>query len=106
MFRSFKKLIKNILFLIFNRIFISRFAELTTKVFISSSIPVHLFSTVCPTPLVSFATILYGGAAGVMVTASHNPKEDNGYKVYWGNGSQVITPHDDNILDEVWSCLR
>lgn len=83
-----------------------RFAELTTKVFISSSIPVHLFSTVCPTPLVSFATILYGATAGVMVTASHNPKEDNGYKVYWGNGSQVITPHDDNILDEVWSCLH
>ncbi|CAH0714695.1 unnamed protein product, partial [Brenthis ino] len=82
-----------------------RFAELTAKVFISSSIPVHLFSSVCPTPLVSFATILYGATAGVMVTASHNPKDDNGYKVYWSNGSQVITPHDDNILDEIWSCM-
>ncbi|XP_039751581.1 phosphoglucomutase-2 [Pararge aegeria] len=83
-----------------------RFAELTAKVFVSSSIPVQLFSEVCPTPFVSFATILYGAAAGVMVTASHNPKEDNGYKVYWGNGSQVITPHDDNILEEIWTCLN
>ncbi|XP_041988185.1 phosphoglucomutase-2 isoform X1 [Aricia agestis] len=82
-----------------------RFAELTAKVFVSASVPVHLFSNVCPTPFVSFATILYGAAAGVMVTASHNPKDDNGYKVYWRNGSQVITPHDDNILDEIWSCL-
>lgn len=82
-----------------------RFAELTTKVFISSSIPVHLFSMVCPTPLVSFGTIMYGAAAGVMVTASHNPKEDNGYKVYWSNGSQIISPHDDNILDEILQCL-
>ncbi|XP_052748766.1 phosphopentomutase [Galleria mellonella] len=82
-----------------------RFAELTAKVFVSASIPVHLFSAVCPTPYVSFATILYGAAAGVMVTASHNPKDDNGYKVYWGNGSQIITPHDDNILDEIRHCL-
>ncbi|KPI92939.1 Phosphoglucomutase-2 [Papilio xuthus] len=82
-----------------------RFAELTANVFISASIPVHLFSKVCPTPFVSFATIMYGAGAGVMVTASHNPREDNGYKVYWGNGSQVIGPHDDNILDEIWQCL-
>ncbi|KAG6449374.1 hypothetical protein O3G_MSEX006032 [Manduca sexta] len=82
-----------------------RFAELTAKVFISASIPVHLFSAVCPTPLVSFGTILYDAAAGVMVTASHNPKEDNGYKVYWGNGSQIIPPHDENILDEILQCL-
>ncbi|CAG4949370.1 unnamed protein product [Colias eurytheme] len=83
-----------------------RFAELTAKVFVSSSIPVYLFSSVCPTPLVSYATILYGTAGGVMVTASHNPREDNGYKVYWGNGSQVIAPHDDNILDEILQCLE
>ncbi|KAL4710591.1 hypothetical protein ACJJTC_003227 [Scirpophaga incertulas] len=82
-----------------------RFAELTAKVFTSSSIPVHIFSMVCPTPLVSFATILYHAAAGIMVTASHNPKEDNGYKVYWGNGSQIITPHDDNVLEEILHCL-
>lgn len=82
-----------------------RFALLTAKVFISSSIPVHIFSKVCATPLVSFGTILYGAAAGVMVTASHNPKQDNGYKVYWGNGCQIITPHDDNILEEIEQCL-
>ncbi|CAG4985609.1 unnamed protein product [Parnassius apollo] len=82
-----------------------RFAELTAKVFVSASIPVHLFSRVCPTPYVSFATIMYRAAGGVMVTASHNPKEDNGYKIYWSNGSQVITPHDDNILYEIWHCL-
>ncbi|VVC88142.1 unnamed protein product [Leptidea sinapis] len=82
-----------------------RFAELTAKVFTSASIPVCLFSSVCPTPLVSFTTIVLDAAAGVMVTASHNPKEDNGYKVYWGNGSQIITPHDDNILEEILNCL-
>ncbi|CAG9579040.1 unnamed protein product [Danaus chrysippus] len=82
-----------------------RFAELTAKVFVSSSIPVHLFSEVCPTPLVSYATISYGAAVGIMVTASHNPKDDNGYKVYWSNGSQIIAPHDENILEEIYSCL-
>ncbi|XP_050347303.1 phosphopentomutase [Nymphalis io] len=82
-----------------------RFAELTAKVFVSASIPVHLFSEVCPTPLVSFGTIMYGAAVGIMVTASHNPKGDNGYKVYWSNGSQIIDPHDQNILEEIWSCL-
>ncbi|CAB3222630.1 unnamed protein product [Arctia plantaginis] len=82
-----------------------RFAELTAKVFISSSIPVHIFSEVCATPLVSFGTIFYGAAAGVMITASHNPREDNGYKVYWGNGCQILTPHDDNILEEIEQCL-
>ncbi|KAL0881164.1 hypothetical protein ABMA27_002279 [Loxostege sticticalis] len=82
-----------------------RFAELTAKVFISSSIPVHLFTAVCPTPLVSFASILYHAAAGVMVTASHNPKEDNGYKVFWGNCCQIISPHDDNVLEEIEQCL-
>ncbi|XP_063893505.1 phosphopentomutase [Helicoverpa armigera] len=82
-----------------------RFAELTAKVFISSSIPVHMFTEVCATPLVSFGTILYNSVAGVMVTASHNPKEDNGYKVYWRNGCQIISPHDDNVLDEIMQCL-
>ncbi|KAI8422777.1 hypothetical protein MSG28_006522 [Choristoneura fumiferana] len=83
-----------------------RFAELTARVFVCSSVPVQLFSAVCPTPLVSFATLLRGAAGGVMVTASHNPKEDNGYKVYWGNGSQVTSPHDDNILQEITQCLH
>lgn len=82
-----------------------RFAELTAKVFVDAKMPVHIFSAVCPTPFVSFATILYEAAAGVMVTASHNPKEDNGYKVYWNNGSQIITPYDDEILDEILQSL-
>ncbi|XP_060803872.1 phosphopentomutase [Amyelois transitella] len=82
-----------------------RFAELTAKVFVSAAIPVHLFSSECHTPLVSFGTVLYDACAGVMVTASHNPKEDNGYKVYWGNGSQIISPHDDLVLEEILRCL-
>lgn len=83
-----------------------RFADLTAKVFLSASIPVHMFTEVCATPLVSFGTILYNAVAGVMVTASHNPKEDNGYKVYWRNGCQIISPHDDNVLEEIKQCLE
>ncbi|KAJ8721282.1 hypothetical protein PYW07_002057 [Mythimna separata] len=82
-----------------------RFAELTAQVFLSSSIPVHIFTEVCATPLVSFGTILYNAVAGVMVTASHNPKEDNGYKVYWRNGCQIIAPHDEYVLEEIKQCL-
>lgn len=82
-----------------------RFAELTAQVFLTSSIPVHIFTEVCATPLVSFGTILYNAAAGVMVTASHNPKEDNGYKVYWRNGCQIISPHDEYVLEEIKQCL-
>ena len=48
-----------------------------------------LFSKICPTPWVAFGTRYYQAAAGIMVTASHNPKQDNGYKVYWDNGAQV-----------------
>lgn len=83
-----------------------RFAELTTKVFVDSSIKVCLFGNVCPTPWVSFAVKLYGAAAGVMVTASHNPKEDNGYKVYWNTAAQIIGPHDKNIEDSILESLE
>lgn len=82
-----------------------KFAELTAKVFVSSSIPVHMFRDVVATPLVSFGTIHYNAIAGVMVTASHNPREDNGYKVYWKNGCQILSPHDYNVLDEIKQCL-
>ncbi|KAH9644102.1 hypothetical protein HF086_015432 [Spodoptera exigua] len=82
-----------------------KFAELTAKVFVSSSIPVHMFREVVATPLVSFGTIHYNAVAGVMVTASHNPREDNGYKVYWRNGCQILSPHDDNVLEEIKQCL-
>jgi phosphoglucomutase / phosphopentomutase len=67
-----------------------RFAELTAAAFVQKDIPVYLYSDLCPTPFVPFAVSLFGCAAGVMVTASHNPKEDNGYKVYWENSAQVI----------------
>ncbi|KAF4524356.1 hypothetical protein B566_EDAN007532 [Ephemera danica] len=74
-----------------------RFAELATVAFLSEGIPVYLYSQLCPTPFVPFAVSLNGCVAGVMVTASHNPKDDNGYKVYWDNGAQIIPPHDKNI---------
>ncbi|OQV17026.1 Phosphoglucomutase-2 [Hypsibius exemplaris] len=75
----------------------ARFAQLTAAVFLSQSIPVFLYSKICPTPFVPFAVLQLRCSAGVMVTASHNPKEDNGYKVYWENGAQITAPHDKGI---------
>ncbi|CAB3402013.1 unnamed protein product [Caenorhabditis bovis] len=75
-----------------------RFAELAANVFIRNNIPVYLFSEVSPTPVVSWATIHLKCDAGLIITASHNPKEDNGYKAYWSNGAQIIGPHDDEIV--------
>ena len=72
-------------------------AHLTAAVFLSQRIPVRLFSQHCPTPLVPFAIRHYGLAAGVMITASHNPAADNGYKLYWSNSAQIIPPHDAHI---------
>lgn len=66
-----------------------RFARLAAAAFLNAGIPVYLFGKIVPTPFVPFTVIQLGAAAGVMVTASHNPKEDNGYKVYWENGAQV-----------------
>ncbi|CAD6241646.1 GSCOCG00009322001-RA-CDS [Cotesia congregata] len=74
-----------------------RFAELTAAIFISNKIRVYLYSKVCPTPYIPFGVQKYKCAAGIMITASHNPKEDNGYKVYWENGAQIISPHDKGI---------
>ncbi|RNF18949.1 putative phosphomannomutase-like protein [Trypanosoma conorhini] len=74
-----------------------RFAELSANVFLNAGIRTRLFGQVVPTPFVPFSIRLFGCVAGVMVTASHNPKEDNGYKVYWSNGAQIIPPHDKNI---------
>lgn len=65
------------------------FAEYASNVFIQNGIGVYLFSKVVPTPVTSFATVSLKCHAGLMVTASHNPKEDNGYKAYWSNGAQV-----------------
>lgn len=74
-----------------------RFAELTTALFLHRGYRVHLFSAVTPTPFVPFAVKKWKCAAGIMVTASHNPKEDNGYKVYGWNGSQIVSPVDKSI---------
>ncbi|XP_068120744.1 glucose 1,6-bisphosphate synthase [Hyperolius riggenbachi] len=75
-----------------------RLAKLTAAVFLSRGAQVYLFSRYVPTPFVPYAVQKLGAVAGVMVTASHNRKEDNGYKVYWENGAQVISPHDKEIL--------
>ena len=75
----------------------SRWAALTAGVFLRAGVPVYLFNTTVPTPYVPFTILTKRAAAGVMVTASHNPKWDNGYKVYWSNGSQILSPTDKNI---------
>lgn len=74
-----------------------RFAELSACVFLTDGIPVWLYSKTVATPFVPFAVKELNCLAGIMVTASHNPKEDNGYKVYWTNSAQIISPHDKNI---------
>lgn len=74
-----------------------RWARLASGVFLRADIPVYLFQTTTPTPFVPFTVVKVGAAAGVMVTASHNPKWDNGYKVYWANGAQILSPHDKHI---------
>ncbi|XP_056135505.1 phosphoglucomutase-2 [Lampris incognitus] len=74
-----------------------RFSSLAAAVFISQGVPVYLFSDITPTPFVPFTVSHLGLCAGIMVTASHNPKQDNGYKVYWENGAQIVSPHDKGI---------
>lgn len=83
-----------------------RFAELSSCVFLNADIPVYLYSEMVATPFIPFAISNMNLLAGVMVTASHNPKEDNGYKVYWSNGAQIISPHDKNIQAEILENLR
>lgn len=78
-----------------------KFAEHVADIFASNNFIVYLFDDLRPTPELSFAIRELGCQSGVMVTASHNPKEYNGYKAYWDDGSQVTTPHDVNIIDEV-----
>ncbi|MEQ9426461.1 MAG: phospho-sugar mutase [Cyclobacteriaceae bacterium] len=77
------------------------FAEVTASVFSANGIKVYLFEELRPTPELSFAIRHLGCKSGVVVTASHNPKEYNGYKAYWDDGAQVIAPHDKNIVTEV-----
>ena len=77
------------------------FAETVANIFSANGIKVYLFESLRPTPEISFAIRRLGAKAGVNVTASHNPKEYNGYKAYWEDGAQVLTPHDTGIIDEV-----
>ena len=76
-----------------------QFAEDTAAVLAGMGVPCHLFPEVVPTPVCAFAITQLGAAAGVMVTASHNPPQDNGYKVYQATGGQIIAPHDTRIAD-------
>lgn len=77
------------------------FARITAEIFSANGIKVYLFESLRPTPEVSFAIRELGCQSGVMITASHNPKEYNGYKAYWSDGAQIIAPHDNNIIAEV-----
>ena len=78
-----------------------KFAELTADVFSANGIKVYLFDGPCPTPEVSYAIRKLGCQSGVMITASHNPKEYNGYKAYWSDGAQMIAPHDVKTIEYV-----
>lgn len=78
-----------------------QFAELSADIFSANGIKVYLFENLRPTPMVSYAIRKLGCQSGIMITASHNPKEYNGYKAYWNDGAQVLAPHDRNIIAEV-----
>ena len=78
-----------------------KFAEISADIFSANGIKVYLFESLRPTPEVSFAIRRLGCQSGIMITASHNPKEYNGYKAYWNDGAQVLAPHDKNIIAEV-----
>ncbi len=78
-----------------------QFARITAEICVANGIKAYLFESLRPTPELSFAIRHLGCQSGVVVTASHNPKEYNGYKVYWEDGGQIIHPHDENIIREV-----
>ena len=77
------------------------FAETTANIFSANGFEVYLFEALRPTPELSFAIRHYKCQSGVVITASHNPPEYNGYKAYWDDGGQVVAPHDDGIIEEV-----
>lgn len=77
------------------------FAQITANVFAANGFRVYLFDSLRPTPELSYTIRHFGCQGGVMITASHNPKEYNGYKAYWEDGAQVTSPHDTNIIDQV-----
>ncbi|TAH24851.1 MAG: phospho-sugar mutase [Cytophagales bacterium] len=78
-----------------------KFAKITAEVFSANGIKVYFFSALRPTPELSFAIRHFNCHSGVVLTASHNPKEYNGYKAYWNDGAQMIAPHDKNVITEV-----
>jgi len=84
-----------------NRHYSAEFAEASALIFAANGIMCYLFSSLRPTPELSFAIRHLGCDTGIVVTASHNPPKYNGYKAYWNEGSQVIPPHDTGIIDEV-----
>ncbi|MDP3002837.1 MAG: phospho-sugar mutase [Bacteroidales bacterium] len=77
------------------------FAETTANIFSANGFYVYLFESLRPTPELSFAIRYYKCQSGVVITASHNPPEYNGYKAYWNDGGQVVAPHDEGIINEV-----
>ncbi|SFP73249.1 phospho-sugar mutase [Hymenobacter arizonensis] len=79
----------------------AEFAQIAAGIFSANGITVYLFDALRPTPELSFAIRELGCQSGCVITASHNPKEYNGYKVYWNDGAQVVAPHDKNIITEV-----
>ncbi len=78
-----------------------KFAEIAAQIFSANGILVYLFEALRPTPQLSFAIRTFKCQSGIVITASHNPKEYNGYKVYWEDGAQIVPPHDNNIIQEV-----
>ena len=81
------------------------FAETTANVFAANGIKVYLFEALRPTPEISYAIRKTGSKGGVVCSASHNPKEYNGYKAYWDDGAQMVPPHDKNVIKEVEKIL-
>ena len=84
-----------------SRNFSTEFAQISANILAANDIQVYLFDSLRPTPELSFAVRHLQCNAGIMITASHNPKEYNGYKVYWNDGGQLVPPHDKNVIAEV-----
>ncbi|KAF9439306.1 Phosphoglucomutase-3 [Entomortierella beljakovae] len=82
------------------------FARLTAGVFLSKGIKVYAYKNLVHTPMVPFGVKTLNASCGIMITASHNPKKDNGYKVYWENACQIIPPHDDGIAQKILENLE
>lgn len=83
-----------------------RWAEIVSTVLINRGVKVYLYRQICPTPFVPYGVLHFGCDWGIMITASHNPKCDNGYKVYYNNGAQIIPPHDKGIAASILENLE